>query len=147
MTDLVCQRTPHDCVLCCIAMALGRTYEDVLAHLDAAPACGGNAGKLGTFFVEVGCAKEEDRLALEILGLRPEKDFQQLTMSPHWATAGFLRNVLWGRRAILTVRSKNIDGHHAIYWDGAELLDPSTRQRFEWHEVEPIAFILFRETA
>lgn len=144
MTVLVRQRTPHDCVLCCIAMALGLAYEDALARLDGASA---GADTLGTRLATEGCHNQEDEIALRALGLRRERDFQRLVMSPHYATAGFLRNVLWGRRAILSVRSKNIRGHHAIYWDGAALLDPSTFKTFEWQEVEPIDLIIFRESA
>lgn len=131
------QRTTHDCVLCCLAMAVGLSYEEALQRL----------GELGQFFVDVGCADGDDINALEILGLKRDVDFKRYKISIFWCTQGFLRNILWGRRAMLEVRSRNKEaGWHAIYWDGTELRDPSNRLTYtDWNEVEASQIIVFHE--
>jgi hypothetical protein len=73
-------------------------------------------------------------------------DYFVLFMMPEYATTGFLRNILWGRRALVQVPSKNYPGEqHIIYWDGRELHDPSNMRQWEWSQVEPIYLWIFDE--
>lgn len=130
------QRTDHDCVFCCLAMVLGLTYEQAAARAGAA-------------FMEIlnvqGCTDPMEQALYAAFGLKKEVDFLELRYSPHWASIAGVRNLLWGRRAMVTVRSKNIpDGFHMLYWDGNQVFDPSSKRRYEdWSEVEPVEMILF----
>jgi hypothetical protein len=90
--------------------------------------------------------KDEEEVSLELLGYENKIHYQKLVMSPHWATVQFVKNILWGRRAIIIVKSKNYnESEHAIYWDGELIHDPSNAKKFEWNEVEPIEFFIFTE--
>ena len=138
---LIEQRTHHDCTICCIAMATGRSYEDVMASALAAEA----------FDPAKGCSSEYK--ILKALGLSSRHvdgeaagDFVCLhrgfEISPE-----YFRAMAWGRRALLAVPSLNKEGGwHTVYWDGAKLWDPSTRQRYErFGDLRPEEIVLFRE--
>src|ERR1044072_519880 len=99
MTTLIKQRTPTDCNLCCIAMALGKTYEEVDAMLTQ---------KDTPELAKKGMSNQiEDRL-LMVFGLINGVDFTRRYPSSHLITTQYQRNMLWGRRAILSVMSKNV---------------------------------------
>lgn len=132
------QRADRDCFLCCLAMAIGVTYTEVNR-------------RLGAHFIAHVCAnglvgsKDLDT-AFGGLGLMPELHYKVLFILPEYVATGFLRNVLWGRRACIQVRSKNYAGeHHIVYWDGEALHDPSNKNTYKWLEVEPINIWLFSE--
>jgi hypothetical protein len=57
-----------------------------------------------------------------------------------------MQNLLWGRRAMLQVPSLNHqDASHYVYWDGAELYDPSTKQQYRWlNQLTPEWFTLLK---
>jgi hypothetical protein len=108
---LVRQRMKSDCAICTIAMALGRSYEDVLvAALNAR-----------AFKPEEGTRSEYS--IIEQFGLEQMKDFRILhrgQLAPE-----FFLHFSWGRRAILAVPSLNIEGgFHSVYWNGSQLFDP-----------------------
>lgn len=141
-----------DCFLCSAAMAAGVSYDEAWNALDDdlracfAPEAKGPMGDqcdkvlsaLGFERVRVGARTGDPASA--------PGDYFVLFMLPEYATSGFLRNVLWGRRALLQVPSKNYAGEqHIIYWDGRELHDPSNKRTWAWKEVEPIYVWLFDE--
>lgn len=131
------QRTPADCALCCMAMAMGLTYEQAVAKLPT---------DLRAIILSKGLWSEDEERFHAAFGLVKDRDFKHLRIWGHWATAGGIRNLLWGRRAIITVRSRhNSEGLHDVYWDGAELHDPSTISTYTWNEVEPTQVLLFAE--
>ena len=140
MSALIKQRTPHDCVICSLAMLTGRSYEDVVAAIG------------DVFDPERGVRYEQK--ALERLGFscrfengEPAGDFVSLHRAYAFSPQ-FFRSLAWGRRALVSVPSLNYpDGSHMIYWDGIAVLDPSdkkTYQRFD--ELLPEELVLFRET-
>lgn len=137
------QRTEMDCGICCVAMALGLPYERVIAAADE---------KFQETMAQHGI---EDGMLHELLarlGLQLDRDYCGRYLSMHYGSIAFTRNMLWGRRAIVEVKSKNIrygedSGLHFVYWDGAALHDPSNKTTYEWAEVEPIKMWLFSETA
>jgi hypothetical protein len=137
-TATIKQRYPKDCFLCCIAMATGLTYDEA-------------ARRWGKDFVDKVAAKglvgqKDIDFAFEAVGLKRDVDFRVLFILPEYATHGFLRNVVWGRRALFQVRSKNNVGEfHLTYWDGAALHDPSNKRTYVWDEVEPVYIWLFKE--
>ncbi len=122
----------QDCFLRCMAMAAGMTWNEALSrwHPDFVRD------------VKVSGLYGHDRIrgALSALGIY-EKDCR-LHFAQHWLeneqlSAITFRSLLWGRRALLQVPSKNIDGTHIVYWDGERLHDPSPGATYLWEEVEP----------
>lgn len=141
-----------DCFLCCAAMAASMTYDEAWAKLDdELRSCFGTTGRgpQGDQCDKVLKALGFDRVYAGARSGDPNSapgDYWVLFIMPEYATRGFLRNMLWGRRALIQVRSKNyVDEHHIIYWDGHGLFDPSNKRAWEWHEVEPIYLWLFDE--
>ncbi len=134
---MIKQRTQMDCMLCCLAKATGRTYDETLIEL----------GPLGQEFAEKGCLNNNDHVALSILEFENNVDYLKLHMRPEYCNLGFLRNMLFGRRAILTGKSKNVwEQWHTIYWDGFNLYDPSNGATYSnIFELEPIEIIIFNE--
>jgi hypothetical protein len=136
--DTIRQRSPHDCGICAIAMATGRSYEDVLA------VAGDN------YRPDSGIHNEWE--LLERLGLvqgghdgTPEGDFVHVdsgAIRPAW-----FRILAWGRRAIMAVPSLNTEGSfHLIYFDGGRVFDPHPNKRYiHFAQLEPVELILFRE--
>lgn len=145
MTDLVRQRHKNDCFLCCIIMAIGTTYETA-------------AEKWGAEFVgavaETGLYGQESiRRAFGAFGLEMNRDYISMLGPASGVPAEFaprtshLKSLLWGRRALVQVVSKNYAGQsHIIYWDGAQHFDPSPLKTYAWDEVEPQHVWLFRES-
>ncbi len=75
-----------------------------------------------------------------------DENYKVLYLSLDWGSVGFTKNMLWGRRACIQVKSKNCqDEFHIVYWDGQELFDPSNKLTYTWEEVEPIYIWLFNE--
>lgn len=105
--------------------------------------------KFGEEFVarvkDTGTYDNDVKEAFSLLGWLPE-DYKKLYIMPEYVQTGFFKNMLWGRRACIQVRSKNFaNGMHLVYWDGEEFHDPSTKRTYEWAEVEPIMIWLFKE--
>lgn len=145
MTTMIKQQFDNDkqrkdCFLCCIAMLLHLSYDEAWNIAgDMQPVFATTArGPSGT--------AECERL-LGKFGLnKADKDYQVLFMLPEYATTGFLRNVLWGRKVFAQVTSKNFSGEqHLVYWDGTDLFDPSNMRTYKWEEVEPIYLWIFDE--
>lgn len=138
--ETIKQRAEKDCFLCCLAMAIGVTYEEMQR-------------RLGTKFVEHVCksglvGRRDIERAFGGMGLIDQLHYRVLFILPEYASTGFIRNILWGRRACFQVRSKNYAGeHHIVFWNGEMLHDPSNKLTYEWHEVEPINIWLFSEAA
>jgi hypothetical protein len=127
-----------DCFLCCAAMATGHNYEAAWEMMR--PGMQKILKERGT------STSAECHEVLVSLGAVRERDYIVLYVLPEYASTGFLRNTLWGRRAMVQVRSKNFAGEmHIVYWDGHNLHDPSNLRVYEWHEVEPIYLWLFDE--
>jgi hypothetical protein len=136
----IVQRTDHDCAICTIAMALGKSYDEVMT-----------AGiETKGFDPERGCFAEYK--IIEAFGLKQMKDFRCLHRGGKFGilSAEFFRGIAWGRRAIMAVPSLNIEGgFHSVYWNGVELLDPADPFRKKiytrWDELLPEEVILFAE--
>lgn len=133
MTELIRQRTRHDCAICTIAMALDRTYEEVMEAALATDS-----------FNPTGGCHAEYRI-IEKFGLYQLKDFR--TMPKGILDPNYFRHLSWGRRAILAVPSLNKPGgFHSVYWDGGTLYDPCDLLTYsEWDALKPIEIILFNE--
>lgn len=131
---LIQQRERSDCAICTIAMALDRSYDEVMAA----------AIKRKAYEPDVGTRSEY--AILEALGLEQLVDFRVMhrtVLAPEY----FLY-LSWGRRAILAVPSLNIEGSfHSVYWTGTELRDPCTLKTYsKWDELRPDEIIQFAET-
>lgn len=139
MTVLVPQRSPCDCGVACLAMLTGRDYDDVVAVVGDA------------FDPERGL--ESEQTALNRLGFsctfqdgEPVGDYI-VHSKPFCISSSYLRFMLWGRRALVTVPSLNYNGGaHMVYFDGRDVFDPSTLKRYErYKQLEPTSLVLFRE--
>lgn len=118
------QRNGSDCAICCIAMALDVSYERVMEVAVAAKA----------YDVEIGTTNMRAILTGLGLGLtfnngRPTGDFVQRDR-PYALSSEYFRDGLWGRPAIITLRSLNMDGYHAVFYDGEMVYDPSPHNRY-----------------
>lgn len=128
------QISGSDCGICCLVMLTGRGYDDIIE------AVGGNydpgKGLLSTQF------------ALEDIGYSncPEfGNFKQFRKSFGLASELYT-SLIWGRKALITVPSLNIDGFHMLYYDGIKLHDPSNKKTYSKLEDLPIvSFVLFKE--
>ncbi len=138
MGALIKQRNASDCAICCIAMATGKAYEEVLEA----------AGE--DFDPERGLRSEH--AVLTRLGLsygfekgEPVGDF--VSYHRGLLSAEFFRNFAWGRGALVTVPSLNIQGGwHMVFWDGHHVLDPSEGKTYsEFGQLMPDELVLFRE--
>lgn len=133
---LVKQHSGKDCVFCCVCMHIGITYEE-------------GERKLGSAFMSLlhseGCTQSMEHVILKEMGFDKDKDYKVFVHSPHWSSVAFTRNILWGRPALVTVRSKNNeDGKHMIYWTGEYVMDPSTKKIYDsWDEVEVLEMVVF----
>lgn len=135
---LIKQRHTKDCAIACLAMALGQSYDDFVAGIPAE--IYEEVLREGTFNPVMHRMLRENNLV-------ENEDYCHLFFGPAWGTVKYTKNLLWGRRAIISVHSKNIkDGSHYVYFDGEEILDPSTKLTYVWDEVEPKEFWIFKET-
>jgi hypothetical protein len=75
LTETIKQRTETDCMICCLAMATGLSYEYIVE-------------KFGPMYKKLvdkrGVEDSEDPLILEILGYKKDVDYLQLSYSPNW---------------------------------------------------------------
>lgn len=141
MTEMVQQRGEQDCYLCCMCMALGLTYEELTQKLS--PALVARIQTEGSF-------SEDIPLVQRLLGLTAEVDFRTIYRHDNRVSYGssgeFARDVLWGRRAIIMVKSVNYEGKsHMVYWDGEELFDPSNKKIHLWDTLQPLYLTIFNE--
>lgn len=117
----VSQRADYDCVLACLAMATGRPYEELwpqefLAEVEKAKGTG--SGDL-------------HERAFTLAGLERKRDY--ISVYCGQLASGAVCKFLWGRRALVQVPSLNYEGaSHYVYWDGENVFDPSTKQRYLW---------------
>jgi hypothetical protein len=112
MTTLIQQRSPSDCVLAAMAMALGFTaWEHAWTEED-----------LQKVVESKGISDFDPWLSRH--GLKAREDYFEFHV---WDQAvRQVRCMLWRRRALLSVDSLNLDGgSHMIYWDGTRIWDPN----------------------
>lgn len=155
MTTLLKQRYDgdeqrKDCFLCAAAMACGLTYEAAWDRLDEdIQASLKEKGAFGDQCDRILQALGHTRLIIAARhGSASDKpgSYLMLYVSLDYASVGFTKNMLWGRRALIQVRSKNYrDESHITYWDGHEFFDPSNAKVYTWNEVEPTYIWLFDE--
>lgn len=146
MTTLVQQRAKNDCFLCCLIMAVGTSYEFAITlwgeEFVAKVSADGLYGRpdIDRAFGEMGMHRDVDfKSFLGQASLEP-------AVHEFAAAPGHMKALLWGRRALVQVKSKNYEGQsHIVYWDGVELFDPSPLQTYTWDEVQPEHIWLFDE--
>lgn len=144
MTELIKQRTPHDCAVACMAMLQGWTWEctnEVVGHLVE--------------YEKHPRGMRHEQEAIRLLGYESKYDNGHavgdviFTHRPYGIAPEYYRDMAWGRRALLTVPSLNIpNGHHMVYYDGHQLYDPSTKLTYSsFTQLMPSEIIVFREGA
>lgn len=139
--ELVRQREKSDCVIACLAMLTSRDYDDVKSAV----------GDLYT--PDVGVRPEYE--ALKRLGFVEEMDLPKIEGDfkcyhcPYPISAIFFRQLLWGRKCLLSVPSLNIEGQwHMVYYDGRTVFDPSPKKTYEkFEELKPRMATIFAAAA
>lgn len=122
MSKIVKQRNRRECYVAALAMALGVDAEDV-PHLFTDES-------LQTIAKE-GTSWEMRSKLLKEAGRVPNLDCWNLSVPEELQASYLIRDMLKGRRAILSVPSiNNTEGAHALYWDGYHIYDPSTLQTY-----------------
>ena len=118
------QRIDRDCYICCVAMATSKTYEEVSWFLTEFE--WEVIEKRGTY------GDTLDRL-WKAVGYTKGEDFVSIFVSEYelHSTSQLMPKMLWGRRALLQVKSLNFEGEsHMVYWDGHTLHDPSNKRQY-----------------
>lgn len=143
MTTLIEQKTTYDCGIACLAMALNLSYDDVMGVFPE---------QRMNELVAKGMSNEMYAELMTTLGVINDVDYTTRHYGHHWFTYRAFKNMLWGRRAICAVRSKNVsEGFHFVYWDGFKINDPSTKDKYtddDWTSwAEPYRVYLFNECA
>lgn len=132
MTNLIKQLSGNDCVLAAIAMARGaEKWHDVWTAADLERVVTGKGiSDYGPWMAQAGFEPHE------------WKEIQVWNSSDQQ----LLRQLLWRRRALLSVHSLNNDqGHHMVFWDGREIFDPSTQRTYLWLHSATISRIVLLE--
>jgi hypothetical protein len=115
MPDLINQKTNDQCVIASVAMATGLDYDYVL---NVASISGAYTSSSGTH-------------ASSILN-HLDVCYKNVYDHNHRISNSFWREMLFGRRAILSVKSVNNEGGtHSIFWDGFKILDPQNGNTFD----------------
>jgi hypothetical protein len=131
---LIQQRSKMDCGIAAIAMATGRTYEDVMAAAlrtgkdNFHPTRGGMSSvervleQLGYHWENLG--RHKDHPAPNPNG--PQFRSLGLSIAAWYIQPKFFAKFFWGRRALLSIHSLNNlpDGRHLVYFDGVRIWDP-----------------------
>jgi hypothetical protein len=117
---MIKQRNMTDCGICCLAMALNVSYEDILALVPAYSARLTWGDKGGLYKSEI---REVARAYSQ--GVRTTfKYYMEDNGGDFWRD-------MKGDRAILSVPSLNVeDGLHLVYWDGKAIVDPSNLKTY-----------------
>lgn len=130
---LVVQRYTSDCVLACLAMATGKSYDDMFSPSFCAKV-ENNKGAFG----------ETLDTAFELAGLVKDEDYKTVYAAGSMAA---VRALLWKRRAIIQAPSLNfMKSEHAVYYTGDEIIDPSRLQVYRWLEnMSPTYVWIFKD--
>lgn len=147
MTIHVLQKTNHDCMLACIAMAAGKTHEELWTQED-----------IDELVAMKGSSDDHTRTLLEKAGFEPyvngeiSKIVWSINIWDSHSREPFVQRLLSGRRAIISVPSlNNYGGWHVVYWDGHKLYDPNylkeEKQYYRWiDQLAPRKIWIFDET-
>lgn len=132
---MVKQRTNCDCALAVLSMASGREYDDLYdaefcARIEAAKTCTGDD------LIE----------AYRRAGFEKGKNLREIYVG-QGQSMPVVRQMIWGRKAMIQVPSLNYEGvEHFIYWNGREILDPSTKQVYRYlQHLFPTYVMIFDE--
>ncbi len=115
---LIRQRTDGDCAICSLAMFLGKSYEDLLPLYTPEEVMD---GALSTRTMEIACS----------FGRCIDVNYDE--------------QIDYRCPAILCVDSLNNEAPkatHMVYWDGHEILDPSTKNTFGPHDKPRVRYAL-----
>ena len=134
-TKIVKQRADYDCALAVLAMVSGRDYDEIF---DADFCARINERKV--------CTGDDLIEAYARAGFEKGKNLHDV-YTGYGINFPILRQLIWGRRAMIQVPSLNYVGsEHMIYWNGKEVIDPSNKQTYKFlQSVFPTYVMIFDE--
>jgi hypothetical protein len=133
------QRGPNDCFIAAIVMLTGLPYEQV--H-DTAIDCGSyvpdkGTGDGGKILQRLGYRQEN--MALSEKNFGPYRGLFRSLWVPFGVSPDLMRFYCWGRPAIFSVPSLNIEGGtHAVFYTGSEVWDPNPPQKHRYTEFDKL---------
>lgn len=137
MLGLIRQRNNSDCAVCTLAMALGVSYDEVLAL------CPDYRKRLADG-IRVGLSIPDYLYVARSYG------FTFRSVYPHTVNKEYgddFWEYLSEKIALLVVHSLNYKGRlHSVYWDGLGVYDPSKKRRYNdvtIRDIRPRPFELF----
>jgi hypothetical protein len=107
MTVHVKQKTDNDCALASIAMSVNCLWEDLWTQDDLTQIEGKGISDLDPWLLRAGYIRSEYKYVYT---------HGSLSIEGH--------ELLWARRALVSIRSLNGPSNHLIYWDGKRVWDP-----------------------
>jgi hypothetical protein len=129
VTRRVTQAGEADCALACMAMLTGRPLRAITSAFRGRRSVWSDAREHG----DRGGGLHRGIQALKHLGFTYFDDgprsFIQVDFLDRSPTPNELEVLTWGRRAMLSVRSRRGRGWHMVYWDGHRGYDPSPFHR------------------
>lgn len=140
MSALVTQKNYSDCMLAAIAMAAGKSYDELWTPEDSQLCVDKH-----------GCTDEMTSTFLERIGFKVNTDVWRCYIyAANWNE--YTKRLFKGRRAIFSIPSLNHEGgFHAVFWDGKKILDPNNgfpgKQFYQWidHIAPPQSAWIFEE--
>jgi len=126
VNNIIKQDSDYDCMLACLANYVGQPIakvfdKELIDSINDAKTC--TDDNIDKSFNAVGLKR----------GSENGDGFFSMYVSATDARSRVIKSLLRDRKAIIQVPSLNYeDGSHMVYWDGKELIDPSTKQVYYW---------------
>mgnify|MGYP003135106911 CR=1 FL=1 len=142
---LIKQIGPSDCAICCLSMLTGIEHAEVISRVGDTWEDGMGMANTGLALLRLGFENRE--IPLDKGAYRIEDVDFKILRKPWGISDEMFKSMIWGRKALLTVPSLNIDGgYHMVYWYYDELFDPSPKKTYKsYEELNIREMVLFLE--
>lgn len=151
--NLIRQKEPSDCGIAAIAMFTKLSYDEVRScaintsyfkKKHGTYSCSGILRKLGF---------EQENYSGDNSYITKSGKFKSIPHIHHYISGSALRQLLWGRRCLISVESlNNENGLHLIYYDGENILDPQNGRKGkkyfdykDWNKINPKEIYIWKE--
>ena len=127
-TVYVPQRDRYDCVIAAAAMFVGVSYEQAFEAAEPYYRPRKVKGRYGVRDVNA-----------TLNGLVSPDKYRGLWLPLEFVSPHFVRQLLWGRRALITTPSLNTrGGMHVVYYDGHRVYDPQQPPKKVYQDFEEL---------